>query len=210
MKFRISYLCLPIFIIYYLLGNFSNFVLFFLMLILHDIAHLIACLLFKVQIKGFELLPFGGKIFINDNIQINVFQEIIISIAGPLFNIMFAAILVIFKYWNILYFPYYDQIVFCNIVLGLINLVPILPLDGGRILTSILSSFIGYNKAIFFVINISKIFSVILILLSIYLIYNKVYNFSFAIIGVFLFLNSEKEKEHYFWLKAKKILSNYI
>ena len=95
----------------------------YLFIIMHELSHMITALLLKIDIKEIVLLPFGvtakyaGKI--------TAIKDLAISLAGPLASLLFAI-----AYHSKLYFR-------INILIALFNLIPIYPLDGGRILKTI-------------------------------------------------------------------------
>ncbi len=104
-------------------------------LIVHEYGHVKAMKYFGMKTKGIYLIPFLGGLALSDE-KINTrWQDVVISIMGPMFGFILSLLL-------LLVFLVTDNVFFAglavfNAFLNLFNLLPILPLDGGHILKSI-------------------------------------------------------------------------
>lgn len=107
----------------------------------------------------------------------NVLFKILTYLAGPLCNLILAVIFYFAK-MNI-------ELVQINFILGVLNMLPIIPLDGGRILKEILKKFLGHKKASIFMIEFTK-FSLIIISLMYSVAILKLKNF--AILFLILYM----------------------
>lgn len=94
--------------------------------IVHELGHLFACLILKAQIQAFNLTLFGFGI---TKEPVPSQREILITAAGPLFGLIFAAAA---------FFLGHHQIGTISLILSAVNLTPVPPLDGDRILREIL------------------------------------------------------------------------
>ena len=116
-------------------------------------------------------------------------KKLIVAISGPLTNVLIIAIvqnmpLNIIEQLNIIY---------ANLVILIFNLIPIYPLDGGRIIKELLNIKFGKNKSIKFV----DIFSIInTSILSIIGIIAIILNSNIAIIIIILYIWIIVLKEH--------------
>lgn len=127
---------------------------------LHEMGHLISLLLFKVQPQKIKV-SFYGISLKYDN-KLSKYQEILVFMSGPLMNL-------------ILFFIFKDII---NLALFLINLYPVMPLDGGRIIYAISEK---ASKVI------TAVFLLVLIFIAVYSFW-KFKNFSVILITVYLVL----------------------
>ena len=156
-------------------------ILFFMVtlaFLLHEMAHAFSARYFNNTVEGICLFPpFGGMAFIKSRSN-HPLHRIIIFISGPLTNLFLAGVtfLLLTYHGGVLYHIYMRFFVrdffIINLVIGIFNLLPLFPLDGGRIL----KDFLLLCKANKRVTNITTIFVSLL---------------SFITIGSFLFMKSD-------------------
>lgn len=115
----------------------------FLSIILHEFCHSLVGRHYGMPILGIKLFIFGGIAELGENPK-SPKAEFFMSFAGPLFSIVFAAALYflsIFLSDHHVFIEIYGVIFYLsmiNFALGIFNLLPGFPLDGGRILRSLL------------------------------------------------------------------------
>ena len=85
---------------------------------------------------------------------------------------------------------------FANLCIGFINLLPLHPLDGSILCRILLSKVIGYIKASKIIIIITQIFATFLIIVTVYSLLNGIYNINYGVVGIFLLFQSIKEKSY--------------
>lgn len=201
---------------------FNKFVYLFnylFALILHELAHL-----YVANKKGYSLQTFRIKmtgLVIELDKNVDEKDSFAINLAGPLFNIILA-ICCMAIYW-IIPTSYMYLNVFCNtnLVLALFNLLPIWPLDGGKI-------FAGFFKKektfkivdlilricfalLFFVLFIISLFNDInyfLLLFSLFFVVGK--NKKSPTFSLFKYKNSMVEKVEIFKVDSKLTIYNLI
>ncbi len=128
---------------YWVMGLVSA-VLLFVSVLLHELSHSLVARTQKIKVESITLFFFGGVASISDE-DIKPSSEFLMAIAGPLFSLSLAGIFLLIHKFN--GNPFWTAITFylyqLNFVLGLFNLVPGYPLDGGRAFRALLY---GYYK----------------------------------------------------------------
>lgn len=155
----------------------------FLASFFHEIGHLIAIILLKQKVNRVEFSLFDVKICSSYNVSLS--KELIIVLSGITFNL----ILFIFFYRIIPMFA------LANLFIGLFNALPVSTLDGGQAINILLSRYFS-QRVTEIVINIVTIsFSIPIFTMGIIILFNTGYNFSFLLLGVYLFLTPIYNKE---------------
>ena len=96
--------------------------------------------------------------FKEETSPIGHFKKIVVALVGPLTNL-----LIIIIVYNIKLDLFSNlMIIYANVLLIVFNLIPIYPLDGGRVLKEILHICYGEKKAIRYISNISFVILIIL------------------------------------------------
>ena len=166
------------------------------LIIFHEFGHFIVAKLFKYKIDKIYIYPLGGIIKFNDYINRKSYQELLVTLAGPLFQIILSLFLV--KYDK-------DIVDFSNILL-LFNLLPIVPLDGSKILSCFLYLIIPYKKSLTISIYISFLF----IFLSSFYLFNNYYSFIIILSLLLLLLKIFDEKKLIKYSFDKFLLERYL
>ncbi|MGC9035705.1 MAG: site-2 protease family protein [Verrucomicrobiia bacterium] len=124
--------------------------------LLHEFGHAIAARSFGIRTPDITLLPIGGVARIL-RIPEKPHQELIMALAGPAVNFIIAGFLVFIlgRQIDIEYLEELDKpgiellgkLATVNIMLAIFNLIPAFPMDGGRILRSLLAMTMNYSRA---------------------------------------------------------------
>ncbi|MBR7133879.1 MAG: hypothetical protein IKD04_10160 [Clostridia bacterium] len=154
--------------------------------IMHEIGHLFAMWVLDCSPKGVRLIP--ASVQITSSFSRGYRNDIIIAVCGPLVNF----ILFLTLYFNYLAFKnqltlYYGLL---NLVIGLFNSLPVLGLDGGTVLFSVLAKKTNLNRAALTVRIITLICAAAVIISAVTLTVRGKINISLYIIGIYLLIMS--------------------
>ncbi len=132
--------------------------------LLHELGHALAARQFGIGTRDITLLPIGGVAAL-ERMPRNPWQELWIAVAGPLVNVVIAAILFVGFSLNPLMAPglisnFLTQLMYANVVLVVFNMIPAFPMDGGRVLRSALAMFNNYGTATRIAATVGKVIAV--------------------------------------------------
>lgn len=178
MRFRIDLKIFIFLLLFYLTKQIEIYSIIMIFAIIHELSHLFAGIILKMKPEKIELMPFGLSVsFKIDAEEYNkkikngtklALKKILVALAGPITNIIIAIILSI----NNKEFDLKLTMIYANILIALFNLLPIYPLDGGRILKGILHIVLGIKRSEKYINEISIIFTTVLTAISSIAIYH--------------------------------------
>ncbi|SDK57881.1 M50 family metallopeptidase [Natronincola ferrireducens] len=192
---KINYLLIPIWVFSIYYEYFHELILVMLVIVTHELAHSFVAIYYGVNVTEIELFPFGGVARAENYLDLDPFKEMVISIVGPIVNFVLLLIAIMIQSYITTQVDILLFFIFINLTIGLFNMLPILPLDGGRILRAYLSNKIGFKKATKFMIKLSKIIASSLFIISIYLGTKNTENFFLTGIAIFLYFKAHNEAE---------------
>src|SRR5690606_28719766 len=102
-------------------------------LLTHEVAHLVVGTGFGISFRRIDLLPFGGVAEADNLYTVEPAAVAVTALAGPLNNLLLLAGAHLLAEQRWIHPPLSDFLLQVNLALALLNLVPALPLDGGRI-----------------------------------------------------------------------------
>lgn len=153
MRFRIDLKIFLFLILFYFTKQIETYVVIIIFAIIHELGHLLAGLCMGMKPEKIELKPYGVSISFqltpkdyNKKIgkgNLLEVKKIVVALAGPLTNGILIAIAMkipVGLFSNLM-------ILYANLLLIIFNLLPIYPLDGGRVLKGFLHILLGKEKA---------------------------------------------------------------
>jgi Zn-dependent protease len=151
--------------------------------LLHELGHCLASEYCHQKAKHITIYPFGGAAYMD--IPVEPWKEFLITVAGPLVNLLLIPVIGYFAADN----AYLTRLDACNKVILVFNLLPIFPMDGGRLLRSALSAMLKNRVlATKIAVRVGQVGCVALVGVGIYFIMPML-----AVIGVLTALVAESE-----------------
>jgi Zn-dependent protease/predicted transcriptional regulator len=183
----------------YLFSSITS-ILFFLTLLFHELSHSVVAQSYGIKIKSITLLIIGGIAQMED-IPKEPRKEAMISAAGPAFSlgigILAYAIYISFYQVNEVTWTFGNAflmsvsiIAYYNILLGIFNLIPAFPMDGGRIFRAMLAMNMPYIDATRIAVAVGKSFAIIMGILGLF-----TFNLFLLLIAFFLYYGAAGEEE---------------
>ncbi len=212
MKFRIDLKIFLFVLLFFITNQIKMYAMIMVFAIIHELGHLLAGILLGMQPDKLEINPFGVSIDFNikrkDYMRkikkgnLLELKKILVAFAGPFVNGIIILILCF------IHISPYDKMlmIFSNWTLILFNILPIYPLDGGRIVKGILYLLKGKYKAEEYIYHISHITLILLTAIgSIGILF--INNIAIFLIIIFLWVLQLREDKIY---KNRKVLYEII
>lgn len=165
MRIRINLKIFLFVLIFILTKQIKIYGILMLFACIHELGHMLVGILLGFKPDKLEIMPYGVSVGFNVKCEdynkkikkgnMLAIKKLIIALAGPLTNFI---ITVIFLIANINFFGIERELViYSNILIGIFNLIPIYPLDGGRVIKNILHIIVGLQNSYEYTNQISKI-----------------------------------------------------
>lgn len=181
----VDLLILPMLPLMYICGFLLKFLAAFGSILMHESGHMLAAVLMRGKLKGISILPVGVNASIEESCT-DVLKSIVIYLCGPFVNMLLIVIgLLINSYYLI---PSDDMrfFIIINVYLAAFNLLPALPLDGGKIIRAGLASRYGLMPAQRCIRFLSLFLAVILVACGIMQMIHSFPNISLFLIGFYI------------------------
>lgn len=171
---------------------------------IHELGHMVTGIILKLKPKSLNLMPFGISIIFETYgyRKLIEIKKIMLALAGPMTNFLIA---IIFSFLHI-DSHIKEIIIYSNILIGIFNMLPMYPLDGGRILKGIIRIKFSKLEADKIINRISNIIVICLTAISsIAILYFK--NIAIIFVLVYLWFIIFEENKRY---KMKKKMYNIV
>lgn len=207
-QIKISYLTFFILIFSMFFNYFTQLLVLIVVILIHELAHCYACIYYGIGISEIKIFVFGGVAKFRGYVEESPKQETIIALAGPLSNfISVAIILLVINEFDVGENYIAQLLLTANMAIGVFNLIPILPLDGGRVARGIIGHYLGIRKATYIVIRLGYCICILFFVIGTYaaLVYNIEYIF-ISFLFVYIFFSSRREREKINLILAKNLV----
>lgn len=184
-----------------IIGYFEQFIFVFILIFFHELGHFETARIFGYEVDKIYLYPTGGMSKFSGNLNSSFIKELFVLIDGPLMQIIvYSIIMKFYPYHRI--FPYLKSLHYSILIF---NLLPIYPLDGGKLLNLFLTKIFSFRKSFNYTIYVSYfIISIFIIFLPFHFKINYIFVLLFLIYRVY---EENKNKKYYF---DKFILERYL
>ncbi len=179
-------------------GLFKNFLYFSVLIIIHEFGHFIGAKIVKWKVKKIIVLPFGGITIFDEFLSKSLFEEFIILILGPLFQILFYVIYNKIFGFNTLLYNYHYALLFFNIL-------PVYPLDGYKLLNIFINKFCSFKMSHLLTMTISSIIAIAFFIINLYQA-----NFIMLLALIFLVIKNIEEFINHNLIFNKFLLERYL
>ncbi len=190
---RVSKYFIPYVIFLIIIGYKGKLIYAFFIVIVHELVHYMVAKHYNFSGFDIELIAVGAVLKFKELDNASPKEDLIISLSGPMANIVLGIIFYLAN--NKAPCIEFEMLCYGNMAIGIFNMIPAFPLDGGRVLRDILYFKFSYKKANKIMINISVIIGAFLMFFYILLFLKGISNFNVGIIGLFIIVSSLKEKE---------------
>lgn len=149
-------------------GYFINLIVFTSLIVVHELGHYMVAKILKFEVLEIVIYPYGGITKLGDLINRRIDEELLIALFGVIMQFLFYLVIVylyrvgyVREYTYNLYTIYNNRMIF-------FNLLPIYPLDGGRIVNLLLGKVVSYNMGNKLTIVISIFVIVVIVGFNVY------------------------------------------
>ena len=200
-ELHITFILLMIALIF---SSFYYFILtgcLFFFVILHELSHSVVAKHYNLKVRKIVLYPIGGVSEIDETPE-NPRIEWRMAIAGPLTSLVIGIFFFVLDWIIPIRLPFGQPLPFAgtartlvfdlatlNITLGIFNLIPAFPMDGGRVLRAFLAERMGFVDATKYAAFLGRLLGIIMAVFGI------LHDFWLVLIGVFIFVGATEETE---------------
>lgn len=179
-------------------GYINQSITIFISVLLHEAGHAAAAKLLGIEVEEIELFPFGGVAKMEDITKYGGYLETIVALAGPLISGFIAATAAFFSKDSHLW----GTIAQFNFILFAFNILPGLPMDGGRVLRNILLHHMSYKRATKVMVVLGRLIAIGLVSYNIFDICHGSQSVAYLITALFIYLGCHKEIKYssYYYL----------
>jgi len=165
-RFRIHILFWAVIGLAVLTGRFWEVITLFVIVLIHEMGHVAMARELGWRVTEVQLLPFGGVATMEQAYATDPLDEIVVALAGPFLNVVMMAASYLFWHAGVWTEEWAKFFLLSNAIIAGFNLLPIWPLDGGRIVQAVMCKCMPYRSAALLSLAASIVFAAILLGLS--------------------------------------------
>lgn len=180
--------------LFFVAGVLVKGLIAFAVVLLHELAHVAAARRFGVYVQDVELLPFGGVSRMGSEVVFDPSKEVGVAFAGPAANLLLTGLVITlnnYGLWDNELGRFFLQ---SNLMIAAFNLLPALPLDGGRIFRAYLARRVGFKQATYQASWWGQFWGVVIVLCGTAGLVMGISGLDIPVTGIFLFYAATREK----------------
>ncbi|MCP6682032.1 M50 family metallopeptidase [Bacillus nakamurai] len=143
-------------------GHIKALLCLLLVVFVHELGHAALAVFFSWRIKRIFLLPFGGTVEVEEHGNRPLKEEFAVILAGPLQHVWLQAAAWLLFGLGIVGQQTFEMFTFYNLSILFINLLPIWPLDGGKMVFLYFSKQMAFQRAHLLSVQTSAVFAFLL------------------------------------------------
>ncbi len=175
--------------------------------LLHEYGHALTARRFGIDTLDITLYPIGGVARLK-RLPRAPGAELVIALAGPAVNFVIVGLLWLFGLFSFKTFDlgfgedsFFTELGLVNLGLGLFNLIPAFPMDGGRVLRAFLSMPFGRARATAFAAGLGRLLAVVFGLVGVFVTQSLLH----IALAIFIFLASRAEESQVYFEERRRI-----
>ncbi|KEZ51853.1 M50 family metallopeptidase [Metabacillus indicus] len=187
-------------------AHFQSLLILLVIILVHELGHAMAARHFDWRLKSIVLLPFGGVAEVEEHGNRPLKEELITIAAGPFQHLPLQGAAFLLFSAGYMSPETFQLFTFYNGMIFLFNLLPIWPLDGGKLLFLFVSARRSYQDAHRLMLLVSAVF------LAVYLLFFLLFSpqqLNVWIIAGFLIYSLYTEYKHRSFVSMRFLLERY-
>lgn len=189
-----------------LTGTFVPLLVLFSIVFMHEMGHFLVAKYFKWRITSVMIWVFGGVMKTEESANRPIKEDILVTIAGPLQHVFIYIGLMLLQQMNVLPASVLQIAFYYNAIICLFNLLPIYPLDGGKLFFYLLSLYLPFRQAHTVIILLSLLSCVCIVLLQLFVL---PFTLSSFLLISFLLLENRTEWKNRYYTFIRFLVSRY-
>lgn len=173
-RFKVPFLSVAVMSCVLILDESFKVCACFIAAIIHECGHLIAMYITGKRPKSIKVSLFD--ICIQADTHRGDMNDLFITLSGPVFNLLFAAVL----------YPFSFKLFACNIVIAVFNLLPVETFDGGHALKVMLNTVLNEKTTDILIKILTFIILIPLFITGLVVLMFSKYNYSLLLISLYL------------------------
>lgn len=192
----------------YFTGWLKQSLILFISVVFHEFGHVLAAKKLRINVYEIELMPYGGVSRMEDLSKFGGAKEAAVSAAGPAASLALALACSLFRDFG----EVFNFGLRYNLIICIFNLIPVIPLDGGKIARNLFIFFMGYKQATKVLALAGKTAAAVLLAWNIYMFAAGSRSAALIITAVFIYIGAVKEEKlsSYYFLFTRNNTKNTL